>query len=158
MRTAPVTGHTSDRGDGWCSFIVFVILVKMEILFVDLPRHPEHIPRHFFLRFVITGKIKLAGRAVLGWRMAEPAFNAQGGLPAIHYLFQVIVADILRQYFEISLWLVILWPGSGHSDNHQCDQREHNGEFFVMERTELVMQHMELFWTPNLGKAVYISG
>jgi hypothetical protein len=72
MRVAAVAGHASD---GWYDSAL-LILIKAEILFIDLRRHFEHMAGNFFFGLGIAGKIQFVGGAIFGRSMAEVTFHA----------------------------------------------------------------------------------
>lgn len=133
MRTAPVAGHAGDRGD----HRALLIFVHAEIFFIDLAGHAEHMTGDILFGFVIAGEIQVMGGAVLGKGMAEITFNAQGGLPVIHDLVQLFVADILGEDLQIALRVPVrrgqMRTGSGHSDHHECEERGGDSKLFVMQ-------------------------
>jgi hypothetical protein len=94
MRVAPVTGHTGDGRDR-----ALVILVEFEIFLVDFACHDEHSTGHILFRFGIAGEVKMMVRAVGGRCVTKIAMYPQGGLPGIHDLVQIVMADILWKYF-----------------------------------------------------------
>ena len=115
MRAAPVTGDTADgRNDG-----ALVILIKTEILLVDLRGHPEHITRGVLFRFGITGIIQFLRRAV-GRGMTEITMYSKRIRPGMHGLLEVIMADVLWQYFQVPFWrLIVRGTCRGHPDDQK---------------------------------------
>src|SRR5580704_10291744 len=115
MRAAPVTGDTADgRNDG-----ALVILIKTEILLVDLRGHPEHMTGDILLRFGITGEIQFLRRAV-GGGVTEITMYSERIRPGMHGLLQVIMTDILWQNFQVPFWrLIVRRTGRGHPNDQQ---------------------------------------
>lgn len=127
----------------------FIVLIEAEIFLVDLCRHTEHAAGHILFRFFITGEVEVFGSAVFGAGMTKVTVDAQGCFPSIHYLIQVIVADIFGQYFQVSFRLVFRRAGCGHADHHKTDKDQCNANFFVM-------QHNLIIWCLNLRDRSYI--
>ena len=124
-----MAGDAADRGnDG-----AFVVLIEAKIFFVDLTGHLEHIAGNIFFRLGIAGKIQTMGSAVGGGSMTKSTFYTERSLPAIHHLFQVVVADVLWQYFQISFGLIVLGTRRGHPGYHQGKETDYNCNFFVMQ-------------------------
>ena len=93
MSAAAVAG---DTGNGRDDLTLFV-LIKAKILFIDLRRHLKHMAGDVFFRFGVAGEIEVMGGGV--GCVAEITFYAQGGLPVIHDLIQVLMTDVLREDF-----------------------------------------------------------
>jgi hypothetical protein len=140
MRTAPVTGHATDGRD--CR--AFIVFVETKIFLVDFSGHIVHMTGDIFFRFGVAGEVEVMIAAIGRRGMTKVAFNAQCGFPAIHDLVQIIMADILRKYFQVSLFglVIVLGPDGGHSGCHQRKQAGNNCNFFIM-------QHMEIFGPPS---------
>ena len=142
MGTSPVTGITGDGRDH-CPLIIFVVLVEAKIFLVDFCSHLEHMTGGGLLRFVIAGKIQVTGGAVFGGGMTKIAFDAQRRIPAVHYLVQVIMADIFWQYFQVPFfWFVILGTDRGHADHHQGKKGKNNSKFLVMQHKRILGTRM----------------
>ena len=125
-----MAGHATDGGNR----LSLLILVEGKIFLIDLAGHLVHMTGDVLLRLRIAGEIQPVGGAVGRRGVTEITFYAKRGLPAVHYLVQVIMADVLGQHFEIVLGFRIL-PGAdgGHSDDHKAKQRGDDGDFLVMQ-------------------------
>lgn len=113
--------------------IPLIVFIEAEIFLIDLSGHLVHMAGDILFRFRIAGEIQVVRSAVGGGGMTEIAFYAEGGLPGIHRLLQVVMADIFWQYFEIVFgrFGIILWADGSHTDDHQAKKGANNSEFFV---------------------------
>ena len=127
MRAAPVARDAGDDGDRR----TFIILSEAKIFLVDPTGHLVHMTGDILFRFGVAGEIQVMRSAVGGWGVAEITFYTQGGLPAVHDLIQVVMADILWQHLEI-LWAIFLRAGGGHADDHQTQERGDNDKLPVV--------------------------
>ena len=146
MCAAAMAGHT---GDGW-DHRAFVVFIEAEIFFIDLARHAEHVPCDVLFGFCIAGEIQVMRGAVCGGCVAEVATNAQGGLPLVHDVVEVLIADVLWQDLEISFVRLFVGKGcagagGGHPNDHESGECQSYSELFVL-------QHIRFFWCLNLGK------
>ena len=94
MWAAPVAGHTGDGRD----HLSFIVLVEFKVFLVDPGCHREHMTGDILFRFCVTGEVQAMRGAVGGLRVAKITMNAKRGLPGIHDLIQIIMADILRKH------------------------------------------------------------
>ena len=129
MRVAAMAGDTAERGDD----IAFVVFIEVEIFFVDPAGHPVHAAGHVLLRFGVARKIQPVRGAVRGRSMTEATFHAERLCPAVHHFFQVVVADILWQHFEVVLGLFVLRAEGGKTREHEGKQANGDDDLFAMK-------------------------
>ena len=100
-----MAGHAGDGGNR----VAFVVLFEGKVFFVDPTGHLVHMTGNIFFRLGIAGKIELVGSTVCGGGMTKITFYPKGGFPPVHYLFQIVMADVLGQHLEImfGLWIVL---------------------------------------------------
>ncbi len=135
MRIAAMTGHAGNSRD-----LPLLIFIEMKVFFIDLGCHLKHLTGDVLFGFGVAGKIQVMRSAVGGGSMTEITFYTQGGLPAVHDLVQVLVADVLGQDFQVfefslSQRLVssnIRGTGGRHAEDRKSGQRQGNSQFFTM--------------------------
>jgi hypothetical protein len=141
MGAAVVTGHASHGRD----HIALIVLVHLEIFFVDLVGHGEHMAGYILFRFCVAGKVEVMRGAIGGRCVAEVASDAQGIFPGVHNLAEFFVADVFWEDFEISFRrLVVGGAHGGYADGRQDEEGGNDCEFFVM-------QHIADFGPTKLG-------
>ena len=135
MRVAAMAGHAGDGGDGFA----LVILIKAEILFVDLGCHFEHVAGDIFFRLGIAGKVQVMGGAVGGGCVTEVTFYAQRGFPVVHDLVEVLMADVFGEDLQVFMvGLLVRGAGSGHTYYHQDYERGGDHQFFTVLHKEVI--------------------
>ena len=115
MWGAPVACHAFNNRNG----LTLLIFIVAEIFFIDLGCHLHHFSGDQFFRFIIACKIGIFNRTVFGRGMAETALYAERCFKIIHHFIQIILADMLRKYFQVFPLRGFRWVCGGNTNHNE---------------------------------------